>query len=487
MNTLTLLWLECLQLRHDRVFWATTLTAMLALLFALSNGQQWLDSQQAQINQYEKQSRDELIAVRHAADELREKNTPAAQTLAERNGDPRYALALGSSPLHICRHAGAIAALSVGQSDLYNACIFVSAWDIGGPYDEQLHRNLENPLRLLLGRFDTSFVIITLLPIAILILGYNQLSSERELGILPMLSCQPIAVRRIIAARFSVRAVLFLFLCLSSLALVWWFKPLVDNQPQRAASWACWAIVSASYLLFWFACAFWVNARGKSSAENGLLLAGIWLLLVVVLPGCLNLSLKQLYPLPSRMEFIDASREATIEVGKRKTELLGKYLFDHPDRVPKTQSVNIDDFIQTRIALDEETKRVLAPGQAEFDSQQRHQRQFVERLRFLSPAIVYQHIVQQLTGQDQDHQQNFLAAVADYHQRLRAFYFPRFIQDGPEFSDYESIPQFKQPTLALEQQSTNLLAAGLGLGLPSVLLIIAGWQRLRRISVKVDA
>ncbi|MCX7099931.1 MAG: ABC transporter permease subunit [Methylobacter sp.] len=487
MNSLSLFLLEGRQLRHDRVFWATALICMAALLFGLSNGRNWLDNQQAQIAAYEMQTSEQVDNLRKAAVTLREQHAPPAQSLAERNGDPRYAFALGSAPEHVCRHSGAIAALSVGQSDLYNACTFVSAWEIGGAYDEQLHRNLENPLRLLFGRFDAAFAIVMLLPIAILIIGYNQLSGERELGTLALLASQPVAVRRIIATRFLVRALVFLLLTLTPLSLALWLWGISPDQQSTFGEWLGWLIATAAYLLFWFACAFWVNTRSKSTAENGLLLAGLWLLFVVVVPGCLNLGLKQFYPLPSRMTFIDASREATIEVGKRKTELLGKYLIDHPDRVPKDQHVNVDDFIQTRMALDEESKRVLAPGQAEFDSLQQQQRDFVERLRFLSPAIVYQQVILQLTGQGQDHQQSFLAAVADFHQRLRAFYFPKFIQDGPEFNDYLGIPGFKQPPLALEQGALQVLVACAGLMLPSLGLIAIGWRRMKRISVKVEA
>ena len=206
----------------------------------------------------------------------------------------------------------------------------------------------------------------------------------------------------------------------------------------------------------------------------------------MVLPGCLNLGLKQLYPVPSRMEYIDASRQATIEVGKRKTELLGKYLIDHPDRVKVAEQVNVDDFIQTQMAIDDETKRVLAPGKTAFAEQQQHQRGFVERLRFLSPAIVYQQITQALTGQGQERQQGFLDAVGDYHLRLRAFYFPRFSQDGPEFGDYGSIPQFndRQPTLA--DLGPKIVSDCLGLSIPAMLLAIFGWRRMRRINIKVD-
>ncbi|OHX37445.1 hypothetical protein BJL95_05315 [Methylomonas sp. LWB] len=487
MKSLSLCRIECRQLRHDRVFWATSLLCAAALLFGFNNGRQWQTGQDALIAEYAQQSRQDFEELLNMAKELRAKNQPPAKTVAERERDPRYALTLGGMAQHICRQNGDLAALTVGQTDLYNACILVNAWEVGGAYDERLHRTLENPLRLLFGRFDAAFAILTLLPIAILLLTYNQLSAERELGTLALLGCQPVPPRRIIAARFAVRAAWFVALTLLPLSLALWLAEPPADVPSFVAAWGGWLLLSSVYLWFWFACAFWINSRGNGSAENGLLLAGLWLFLVVVLPGCLNLGLKQWYPLPSRMAFIDASREATIEVGKRKSELLGKYLIDHPDRVPQTRSVNVDDYIQTRLALDEETQRVLAPGRAEFTAQQGRQLQLVERLGFLSPAIVYQHAVQQLTGQGQDYQQAFLEAVAEYHQRLRAFYFPKFVQDGPEFSDYQAIPQFRHPPPADAFRRSNLLAACVGVGLPSLLLVVAGWRNMRRIRFKVGA
>jgi len=485
MNALNLFLLECRQLSHDWIFWVTTLACLLAVLFGLANGQRWADEQNRQITRFEQQSREQYQNTLKQAEELRIKQAPAAENLAARIADPRYALGFeGSNVQHICRHAGAISALAVGQSDLYNACISVSAWFVGGSSDERLHRNLENPMRLLFGRFDAAFVLITLLPIAILILSYNQLSGERELGTLPLLGCQPAPLRSIIAARFLARALAFLLLILLPLTLTLWTVSSTANPSHALNEYIIWLAASSAYAFFWFACGFWVNARGKSTAENGLLLAGIWLLLVMVIPGCLNLGLKQLYPMPSRMEFIDASREATIEVGKHKSELLGKFLIDHPDRVKTPEHVNVDDFIQTRMAIDEETQRVLAPAQAEFAEQQQRQRNFVERLRFLSPAIVYQQLTNTLTGQGQNRQQEFLTAVEAYHKHLRAFYFPKFTQDSPGFNDYAAIPQFEEEPMPLNVIKSKLINDGIGLLGPAILLFVLGWRRMKQVGYK---
>ena len=262
--------------------------------------------------------------------------------------------------------------------------MFSSAWDTGGEGDEQAHRALENPLRLLFGRFDAAFAVIALLPIAILAIAYNLLSGERELGVLPLLLAQPTPLRRLLAVRLVVRAVVFLGVTSLALvlALVGFGAPIFGAR--GSAQLGLWLAVTAAYGLFWFACAFFVNSHGRGSAENGLVLTGLWLLLVVVAPGGLNLGLKQLYPMPSRIAYLDEAREATVEIERKKTEVLGKYLIDHPDMVPGAdKAVNVDDFVQTKMAIAEEMKKALTPLDAMFRLQQERQQKLVDRLRFL--------------------------------------------------------------------------------------------------------
>lgn len=486
MRILDLVLLETRQLRRDRLFCVATLVASLALLYGLMNGQGWSDDQRAQIARYETQTQEDFDALRKQAGELRAKNEAPPQGLTERNGDPRYALGFEASfAQHACRRPDALAALGVGQSDLYNSCILSSAWDTGGEGDEQAHRTLENPLRLLFGRFDAAFVAIALLPIAILVIAYNLLSGERELGTLPLLLGQPLPLRRLLAVRLLVRA--FVFLGLNLLALVLALAALGGPmfRTRGLALLGLWLAVTVAYGLFWFACAFYVNARGRSSAENGLLLAGLWLLLVVVAPGALNLGLKQLYPMPSRIAYLDEAREATVEVDRKKTELLGKYLIDHPDMVPGgDKAVNVDEYIQTKMAIADETRRILTPLETAFKTQQDRQQRFVDRLRFLSPAVVYQQVGQMLTGNDRGRHQRFLAAAEDHHRSLQEFFFPRFVKDAPDFAAYDAIPRFAFTERSLREELSSFFAAVMGLLIPAFAFAWLGWRRMAKVSIR---
>ena len=83
--------------------------------------------------------------------------------------------------------------------------------------------------------------------------------------------------------------------------------------------------------LLWLALAAWVNSLRRSSAWNATVLVGAWLVLVVVLPAAVNIAAGLLHPLPSRVEMITAQREASNDAVNRRSELLARYLEDHPE------------------------------------------------------------------------------------------------------------------------------------------------------------
>ncbi|NOU23265.1 MAG: DUF3526 domain-containing protein [Methyloglobulus sp.] len=485
MKTSELINLEWRLLKRDRVFCATTLIGILILLYGFSNGQSWMRWQTDRIIEHEQEGKKRYGELLGFVEQVRKDHLPLPLNLAEREHDPRYALGFAFNHLqNDCRRPAPLAALAVGQSDLYTYCLSSTAWGVEGREDEGNSMGLENPLRLLLGRFDAAFALILLMPICILVISYDLLSRERELGTLPLLMSQPLALRCLLSMRFGIRT--FLFVSLSLLTIIISLACVgADFTDRRTVmELILWLIITAAYLLFWFACAFWVNSRGGTSAEHGLQLAGLWLVLVVIMPGCLNLALKQMYPSPSRMDYIDKVRGTSVSIEKKKSALLGKYLGDHPDLVAGNKKVNTDDFIQSRILIADETERTLAPIKATFRQHYAKQQAFVEDLRFISPAITYQHIAQLLTGQDRTRHQRFLDATEAHHQALRSFYFPRLNQDGPNFKAYDAIPKFnfqEQPLTVLVKAT---LTALLGIVIPTVILLGWGALKLRKLPIE---
>ncbi|NIP70532.1 MAG: hypothetical protein GTO04_15525, partial [Planctomycetales bacterium] len=83
--------------------------------------------------------------------------------------------------------------------------------------------------------------------------------------------------------------------------------------------------------LFWFALALLINSWNWPSVTNGVVLANLWLVFVVVLPAFINIGATLLYPPPSRVELTTELRQASKEVEEEAAEAREQYYFDHPE------------------------------------------------------------------------------------------------------------------------------------------------------------
>ncbi|MCI0599628.1 MAG: ABC transporter permease subunit, partial [Beijerinckiaceae bacterium] len=183
MNSAKLIRLEWGRLRRDRVFWLAMALGCLALWYGLANGAAWMRFQQQAIG------RAGVIAEEHIAAAKTKAAALAGKSEKEREGayyyDPSVAMVFESEYLHLydCLPPSPLALVSVGQSDLLAFCIRVRV----GPWPEfSVHGEWENPLRLLLGRFDCAFAVIYLLPLLALMTSFDLLAREKELGTLPL-------------------------------------------------------------------------------------------------------------------------------------------------------------------------------------------------------------------------------------------------------------------------------------------------------------
>ena len=215
-----------------------------------------------------------------------------------------------------------LAGLAVGQSDLLPYYFKVTT---DSRETVTAATEIENPHRLLAGRFDLAFVITYLYPLLILALAYSLLSGEREQGTLALALSQPVALSTLAAIKVGVRSALLLAL-LTVLALVGLVVTGADlTEPSAALRFMLWIAGVGVYGAFWFATAVFVGSLGRGSATNAMTLAGLWLGLVLIVPASLNLGAAVLYPVPSRVEMVQAVREASDAATAEGSRLLAKY------------------------------------------------------------------------------------------------------------------------------------------------------------------
>jgi ABC-2 type transport system permease protein len=149
---------------------------------------------------------------------------------------------------------------------------------------------------------------------------------------------QPVSVGTLMFGKVMLRLGAFLTVA-GVLGLVALFIGQIDLSATGAAPHVIlWIATVVLYGLFWFATTVAVTALGRPSATNAMILAGAWLVLVVLVPSLLNMAATTAYPVPSRVEMIQAMRIASDDATEEGSKLLARYYEDHPNWRPTTLS-----------------------------------------------------------------------------------------------------------------------------------------------------
>lgn len=466
---------EWRNLRADRTVWLVAGLFAVVIGYGIFNGSAWTSFQQQTLH-----AAAEDEQKRYAALQAETAAIEAGTQAAARFTDPRSPAVVSGSrgTRYALMPPTALAALSVGQSDLYPYYFKVSR---GSKQTFINNDEIENPTNLLAGKFDLAFVVIYLYPLLILALSYNLLSQEKEQGTLALMMSQPVALKTFVFGKVGFRAALLLALALGLSLLGFLFSGLALTAEGAAWRLLLWMGVVALYGAFWFALAVVVNAFGKSSATNAVTLAGLWLLVVLLVPSLVNVTITTLAPVPSRVEMIQATRRASNEANAKGSQLLAKYFEDHPELVPTSGPPDMNDFYTKSIAVQTETERLIEPVMTAFDEQLAKQQALINMLRFLSPAIVTQAALNDIAGTSHARYQHFLALVDRFHAVWQQHFNPRILQQRKlSASEFDHVPKF-----AFIEESFGAVARRTVLGLVGLLLPVAliGWfgaQRLRR-------
>jgi ABC-2 type transport system permease protein len=380
--------------------------------------------------------------------------------------DPRLASSLSGrgGSRHAILPSLPLAPLSVGQSDLLPAALRVST-----EAREQVlsAAEIENPHRLLDGKFDLTFVVLFIYPLLILALSYNLLAGEREQGTLSLLLSQPVALGRIVAARIGLRLGILVGITVIAAAAA-----IVLAGPSRLGAGglvrvAFWVAAVGVYGAFWFAVAFAVGSLGRGSATTALAVAGIWLAIVAVVPALLNLAINTAYPMPSRVQMVQAMREASDDASARGSAVLARYFEDHPELVPDDAEKAMSDFSVTRVAVADEVERLVQPVVAQYERQIARQRAASARWRFASPALVMRDVLDDVAGTGAARHAAFVGQVDGFHRRWREFFTPLILKRG-RVERLEDVPSFPYV-----EETTGQLAARVAPGIAILAAITA--------------
>ncbi|MEM1122912.1 MAG: DUF3526 domain-containing protein [Bacteroidota bacterium] len=435
--------------------------------FALHNGAEIVAERQLSIDE-EVQRMDSLDAFRAARILAIEENREAPPPPEESWRDPRdlWDMAYNTRRV-IAMEPQPLTLIAAGQSDLFPHVVkpHIYKEDYRLEFSE-----LANPVQLLFGTFDLAFVCIYLLPLLVLALSFNVLSSARESGILPLIAAQPISLYGWLLQKLFIRFLLLSLLVLVAILVGLGLQGvnLTDNLPSLSL------LLGAllTYMLFWFGVAFAVNLLGQPSGTNAITLVALWLGIVLFIPTIIAQTTNTLNPIPSRVNIIHEYREAYSGAVKNIDKIMDAYLLDHPELDTQDESVeNRYGFMLRTFAsagvINEAIDPVLNAHQAALDKQQA----WVNQLTVLSPALLLQKVFNQTAGTTTAHYVDFRRQIIDFTEKWKAYLKPRmFANEYLQSGDFEAFPRYEYSTeqvpsyfgqLLLLLVSFTLLAGGI--------------------------
>jgi ABC-2 type transport system permease protein len=158
------------------------------------------------------------------------------------------------------------------------------------------------------------------------------------------------------------------------------------------------------------------------------------------------------------------------------------YYEDHPELAAGSPEQAMNDFNVIRVAVGADVERRVKPVLDRYEQQLAGQQRIVSRLRYLSPAILMQDALNDISGTGAARHRHFMAQVADYHQRWRAHFIPLIFKKA-QVDSYSGLPAFvyrEEPLRALASRAAAAIASMLVL---AGLMAAWGLTRLRRYPV----
>jgi ABC-2 type transport system permease protein len=360
------------------------------------------------------------------------------------------------------------ASLALGQRDVNPYYLKLRLLGLQG----QLYASENvNPNKVLNGNFDLAFVVY-LVPLLIIALGFNVLSSEKEQGILPLLLAQPISAMQLVIAKLTFRLGLVLGLVglLSVVGLIWAGVPL-DGRV------ALWLVLVGLYCLFWVGVVMLFTAWQRSSSFNAVALVGVWLGLLVLVPSLLNVYVTAARPVPQGLALTMQQREA-IHGGwdRPKAETMTRFFADYP-QYRDTAAIKERFVWRWYYAFQYLGDKSAAPLATAYRLGLRQRYDLVASLAWLSPAVSLQTSLNALAGSDLPAHLAFQQSTTRYHDALRAFYYPFLFGQRPfTHADYAHEPQH---TFTGASETATAWRGFWQLLLGAGVVVAAGWGWLR--------
>lgn len=407
---------EWRRIRRDRAMLTLVLMFFSISLYAAWNGNAWQSERNVAIKRIQAEEQ-------KYREERRSEKSQGERNVGQAVASVWYQPTLPISPS---------AAISIGQAEGYpfdaKFHVMTPAYGIFGA----MGGHLENP-ETNGGKFDLAFVIVFLLPLFLLAGNYDLWTRERDIGTAAFLLSHPVSMGVVCAAKALVRGG-SLLLCLMVAVLL---SLLVTNGGElEAGTLAALCVAIVLYGAFWIVLALGVNVWTRRSTEAAVACGAGWLVVVVLLPAMLAAGADLVRPAPSHAQRINELRLMELKFTEQREAM--------PELQTEAWRRDKQSYARAEIRELERTEQAYASVVQRFESAHASRRHLGNILRYLSPAVITQDVLDRLAGTDADRALAFQAQVRDFLGQLRRLAFPYLAgeRSGESPSGPAILPEF---------------------------------------------
>jgi ABC-2 type transport system permease protein len=295
-----------------------------------------------------------------------------------------------------------------------------------------------NPELALPGRFDWAFVLVFLAPLFVIALFHDLVSAEREAGRQRTLEALPHGGKALWRRRTALR-----------LAALWTilgvpFAVAAIAQGAGIGAIATVLLVTATYLLFWIAIAALVGRLRWSSTANAAALAGLWLVLVLVLPTLAHVVINRAIPVAQGAEIVLAQREAVNRAWDvPRQDTMDRFYANHPEWAASAP-LGPEFHYKWYFAFHQNGDESVAPQVQAYRDGLEERDATGRGLGWVLPPVGVQALLTRLVETDLAAQLAYQDRIRAFHARLRNFYYGYLFTDRPfGRADFDRAPAWQ--------------------------------------------
>jgi ABC-2 type transport system permease protein len=343
------------------------------------------------------------------------------------------------------------AKFSIGQRDVNPFTLKVKMLAIEGQlYDSEL----TNPLTLLVGNLDASFVFIFLFPLLIIAFTYNVISEEQENGVWKIVRTSTKNIGTAILNKLLIR----LSIILITSVLVFLAAVLYLSLPLSYPTFQL-GLVLLLYVIFWFLISVIVVSLGKSSSFNATTLVSVWIFLCILFPGIANVMVNNSIPVPEAAETAIKQREgyhAKWDLPKKPT--MEKFYAVYPQY--RKYPVPDDTYSPGWYYAMQLSGDLESANSSEQLFEKLNQRQVLsENIAGFNPVIAAQQLLNKVANTDLASHIRYLQSVKAHHRQIREYFYPFIFVDTPtESINWSGYPSYKPNSYSSDSLTGGILA-----------------------------